>query len=114
MTKHHKTPQVDKWILSPPGGPAGPFWGIVTQSGKVIAFQIIEQQYAETLRIMGNLLAGDFDTHKAAGKCLFEILDRDFPDRLQGGEDYEGYMVRAVVEVILGLAIDCLGKKVNR
>lgn len=99
-----QTPQADKWILSPPGGPSGPFWGIATQSGTVIALQIVEQQPAEILRIVGNLLVGDCDTTRAVGKCLFEILDRDFPERIKGGEGYERYMVRAVAEAVLGLA----------
>lgn len=96
-----QTPQIDKWILSPPGGPPGPFWGIVTQSGKVIALQIDNHVNAKILQIMGNLLAGDFDTNRAAGKCLYKILDQDHPGRLQGDEDY---MVRVVAEAILGLA----------
>ena len=37
MTDQTQTPPVDKWLISEPGGPAGPFWGIVTQSGRVIA-----------------------------------------------------------------------------
>ena len=97
----NQTLRVDKWILSPPGGPAGPFWGIVAQSGRVIALQIVEQQHAEILRIMGNLLAGDFDINRAVGKCLYKILDQDHPGRIQGDEDY---IVRVVAEAILGLA----------
>ncbi len=47
MTDPKQTPQVDKWLISEPGGPAGPLWGIVTQSGRVIALQIVERQHAE-------------------------------------------------------------------
>lgn len=96
-----KTPQVDKWILSPPGGPAGPFWGIVTQSGKVIALQIVEREHAEILRIAGNLLAGDFGTNRDVGERLVEVLGRDFELYDPGSE---GYLVRAVAEALLEVA----------
>lgn len=64
---------IDKWILSPPGGPAGPFWGIVTQSGKVIALQILERKHAEVLRIVGNVVQGDEDTIIEIEKYTDEI-----------------------------------------
>jgi hypothetical protein len=67
----------DKWILSPPGGPAGPFWGVVTQTGKVIASQIIEREHAEILRIIGNVLEGDDFTIRQIGNYTDEIAIRN-------------------------------------
>jgi hypothetical protein len=67
----------DRWILSPPGGPAGPFWGIVTQTGKVIALQIIEREHAEILRIAGNVLEGDDFTVSQIGNYTDEIAIRN-------------------------------------
>lgn len=90
-----QTPQIDKWILSPPGGPAGPFWGIVTQSGKVIALQIDNRVNARILQIMGNVLAGDFDTNRA-------VVDR-LGTFTYDPSSYD-YMVRALAEAVLGLA----------
>jgi len=101
----NQKPQVDKWILSPPGGPAGIFWGIVTQSGKVIALQIVEREHAEILRLIGNLLEGDFDTNRDVGRKLRIILERDLPSRFSaldvGSEDY---LARAVVEALAAVA----------
>lgn len=68
----------DKWILSHPGGPAGPFWGIVTQSGRVVALQIVEREHAEILQIMGNLLAFDPSTTQEVGMNILHILGSDF------------------------------------
>ena len=67
------TSKIDKWILRPPGGPAGPFWGIVTQSGKVIALQILERKHAEVLRIVGNVAQGDGDAIMEVEKYTDEI-----------------------------------------
>lgn len=95
-------PQVDKWILSPPGGPAGSFWGIVTQSGRVIALQILEREHAEILLTVGNLLAGDPDTTRIVSKELLTILNRDVPSQFSGFRvGSEVYLVSAAVEAIL-------------
>jgi len=83
---NEQTAQADKWILSPPGGPAGPFWGIVTQSGKVIALQVVEREHAEILRIIGNVLIGDDATVRRIANHTDEIP------------------IRAVIEAILGTA----------
>lgn len=37
------------WILGEPGGPAGPFWSIVSSSGEVIALQIPSKANAERI-----------------------------------------------------------------
>ncbi len=97
----NQNPNIDKWILSEPGGPAGPFYGIVTQSGRVIALQIVEREHAEILRTIGNILIGDYDTVEKAGKHLAEILHGDNIAQINGMEDY---MIRTFTEVILGLA----------
>jgi hypothetical protein len=36
----------DKWIVGRPGGPSGPFYSIVSSSGRVIAMQIADEQTA--------------------------------------------------------------------
>lgn len=96
----NQTPQVDKCILSPPGGPAGPFWGVVKQRGRVVAMQIMMREDAEILRAVKNLMAGDFDTNRDVGRQLIKILGRDFELYDAGSEDY---LVQAVSEAILGV-----------
>jgi len=49
-------------ILSPPGGPAGPFWGAMLQNGRVLATQIIAREDANLLCVIHNALVGDPDT----------------------------------------------------
>jgi len=39
----------EKWIIGEPGGPAGPFYSVVTQQGGVIAMQILERGSAEQI-----------------------------------------------------------------
>ncbi len=101
-----QTPQFEKWILSPPGGPAGPFWGIVTQSGRLIALQIVEKTHAEMFRIVGELVNGGDDR---------EIVDR-FLDALDHSNinlnhrDWPSGGARSIVsiflEVILGKSLE--------
>ena len=97
MTDQTQTPPVDKWLISEPGGPAGPFWGIVTQSGRVIALQIVERQHAEILRIMGNIMARDEDTIKD----LCSHLPSIFEETMSSETLAEGYFINVVMEAIL-------------
>jgi hypothetical protein len=86
--------QLNKYILIPPGGPAGPFWGVMRQSGLVVATQIAERDHAQLLVTIGNISAGDFDTVRAVGRRFAEIWSHN-PD--PGAEDY---IVRSVIEAI--------------
>lgn len=51
MTQEKHTP--GPYIIAPPGGPAGPFWGIVNYAGTVVAMQIINE--ADALAIVAGL-----------------------------------------------------------
>lgn len=98
--------KADKCILSPPGGPAGPFWGVVKQSGLVVALQIIERVDAEILRLVLDLIAGDFDENRTIGKELFNILEREGTNTNHrkwptGANDF---IVRCVAEAICNVA----------
>ncbi len=55
----------DKYMLSPPGGPAGPFWGVVSQKGRVVALQIIDRPFANLIVSVLNALNGDEATMQA-------------------------------------------------
>ena len=46
----------EKWIIGEPGGPAGPFYSVVTQQGGVIAMQILERGSAEQIAAAPELL----------------------------------------------------------
>lgn len=39
----------EQWIVGKPGGPSGPFWSIVSSSGRVIAMQIPDESIANEL-----------------------------------------------------------------
>lgn len=45
---------IDKWIVVKPGRPAGPFWGVVASSGRVIAMQIPEESIAHYIADVHN------------------------------------------------------------
>jgi hypothetical protein len=91
---------LDKWIISQPGGPSGPFWGVVSQFGEVVAMQITEDKWAKLLIKSGNAYRGDFDTIHKAGKRLKEAAKRDIKLKSIIDEGSEDYIVRAVVEAL--------------
>lgn len=37
---------MEQWITVQMGGPAGPFWGVMSDSGRVIALQILDEATA--------------------------------------------------------------------
>ena len=41
--------QKEKWIVGEPGGPSGPFWSVVSSSGRVIAMQIPDEEIARLI-----------------------------------------------------------------
>jgi len=100
MPDQTQAPQVDKWLISEPGGPPGPFWGIVTQSGRVIALQIVQRQNAEILLTIGNILAGDNNTTKEVSDHLSSIFDKTLSGMIDENDD-ETYFINAVIEAIL-------------
>ncbi len=55
----------DKFMLSPPGGPAGPFWGVVSSQGRVVALQIMNREHANLIVTVLNALNGDDPTMAA-------------------------------------------------
>jgi hypothetical protein len=46
----------EKWIVGLPGGPAGPFYSVVSQQGRVIAMQIIDEGMAYTIAQLPQLI----------------------------------------------------------
>lgn len=91
---------MSKWIVGEPGGPSGPFYSVVSQTGEAIALQVVSQERAEQIAKLGAILDMDFDTVTSAGRKLKHILNRDNADSLidPGAEDY---IVRAVIEALL-------------
>jgi hypothetical protein len=101
------TNQINRWMLIPPGGPSGPFWGVMAQNGNMKALRMVDQTTAEFLVLAGNVAQCDFDLVHNAGIRLREILERDFPDNspdempiTPGDEDY---VIRSVLEAIFGV-----------
>lgn len=93
----------------PPGGPAnGSFWGVMAQSGLVIAPQMAMEEYAKFLVQAGNAAQCNFETIQKASIRLREIMERDL-DNGEGGSKFlsvskgaENYLIRAVMESVFG------------
>ena len=47
---------MEKWIVGSPGGPAGPFYSVVLQTGQVIAMQIPDQGMAKLIAQLPELV----------------------------------------------------------
>jgi hypothetical protein len=45
-----------KWNVGLPGGPAGPFYSVVSQDGMIVAMQIPEKEIAELIASIPELL----------------------------------------------------------
>jgi len=94
-------------MLIPPGGPSGPFWGVMgIPMGPIVALQMANEQSARFLVQAGNAALCDFDTVHEAGIRLRDVFKKDFPDSTldempvkPGDEDY---VIRAVMEAIFG------------
>jgi hypothetical protein len=48
---------MEKWIVGQPGGPAGPFYSVVSERGRVIAMQIIDHGMAKQIAQIPQLVA---------------------------------------------------------
>lgn len=90
---------MSEWIISPPGGPAGPFYGVISQTGEVIVLQAGSKERAELIVKLGAILDYDFNAIHEAGRRLRKILERDGAETAvsHGAEDYT---VRAVIEAL--------------
>ena len=74
---------VERWTIAPPGGPAGPLYSIVTETGGVIALQIPDEATAKRLQALPQLEA-DLAAHKKAMRALVERAER-----VKDGEDWD-------------------------
>jgi hypothetical protein len=62
----------EQWIIANPGGPAGPFWGIVSSSGRVVAMQIPDEATAK--EIVG-LRAANVQLRRQVGDLEQAMID---------------------------------------
>jgi hypothetical protein len=46
----------EKWVVAPAGGPDGPFWAVVTNTGRVVAMRIVEESDARRIALLPELL----------------------------------------------------------
>ena len=88
-----------KWILGQPGGPAGPFYSVVSQTGEAIVLRSGSEKRARQIVKLGAILDCDFDTIQEAGKRLARILIRDGASSIIE-DGLEDYVIRAVIEVL--------------
>lgn len=90
---------MSKWNVSQPGGPAGPFYGIVSSTGEVIVLQAGCKEWAEFIAQFGDILDYNLEVIHEAGRHLKDIIKRDGAETAvsPGAEDY---VVRAVIEAL--------------
>lgn len=93
-----------RYVLSPPGGSAGPFWGVVSQSGQVIALQVLERQHANQLVILRNISVGDTETLKQV-QVQSQAYAKELLANYQG-DDLEGLLIKIAVKAIIRAADD--------
>ena len=95
-----------KWIVGLPGGPAGPFYSVVSQTGEIIVLQAGSKERANLIAKLGAILDCNFYTVHEAGIRLREIMTRDFPDSAPDerpiDEGSEDYIIRSVIEALFG------------
>lgn len=74
-------PAAEKWIVGQPGGPSGPFYSVVSSSGRVIAMQIPDEKYALLIASFPNLLRllkeniADYQRERSALKVTMDKLE---------------------------------------
>jgi len=88
-----------KWSVGNPGGPNGPFYGVVSQTGEVIVLQAGSKERAELIAKLGAIIDYDFNTVHEAGRRLRQTLTREKTESSVdlGAEDY---VVRLVIEAL--------------
>lgn len=90
-------------ILSPPGGPAGPFWGVISQTGRVLATRIVAREDANLLLVVHNALIGDPDTLEKIRDQTKDV--RDLLDDREGTSS-DHFITRAIIKAIWEAACD--------
>lgn len=88
-----------KWNIGEPGGPSGPFYSIVSDTGRIIALQISDREMAEKISKLGPIIDYDFDTIQAASKRL-RILFED--DKFKVADGVNNYIIRQVIHALFG------------
>lgn len=72
----------EKWIVGQPGGPAGPFWSIVSSTGRVIAMQIPDEKDAQLIQrehAVYNAVMAEAKSRESRARWLELILDEVDP-----------------------------------
>jgi DNA-binding CsgD family transcriptional regulator len=73
------------WTVGLPGGPAGPFYSIVTQTGRVIALQVPDRAAADMIAAIPQLVQVAHLAH-GLSQVMAEFLP-DYPEAI--GEDWQ-------------------------
>lgn len=50
MIIENRNPHIEKRIIGEPGGPSGPYYSVITPSGRVVAMQIPDKKDAEQIK----------------------------------------------------------------
>ena len=90
-----------KWIIGQPGGPAGPFYSVVSQTGEAIALQIVSEKRAKEIVRLGAIIDCDLKTIEKFRDYFIKALLRDGCKSGVVDEGAEDYVIRTVIETIL-------------
>lgn len=90
-----------KFIIGEPGGPSGPFYSVVSQTGEVVAMQITREYFAKIIQRAMQAESGDDDFLEQLVERFYVIVERDFPNNYKPIDSGSyNYVIRAVCEAI--------------
>ena len=69
---------MEKWIVGEPGGPSGPFYSVVSESGRVIALQIPDEKIAYLFASFPELLNLLKETIRDYSKAKYQFEERAY------------------------------------
>lgn len=91
----------EKWIVGEPGGPAGPFWSVVSSSGRVIAMQILDEGMARFIAQLPQLKEVQFEWASIINRLANIALD----GATSNGRDFAQDMIEMVLPYLDGAAL---------
>lgn len=93
MRKPRNKTCLEKRNIGLPGGPSGPFYSVVTSSGRIIAMQIPDKQEAELIVQIPELVQLRFEWASIINSLAVMVLDGTDSN----GRDYAEEMISTVI-----------------
>jgi len=96
---------MEKWIVGQPGGPSGPFYSVVTSSGRVIAMQIPDQGMAKLIAQLPELKELRYEWAGIINRLAHIALEPDH-EVSTNDVDYANDMITMVRPYLGGVNLD--------